>query len=143
MTYCSVQDVVDRLSETGVLYAADDVNGSLSSDESNRAIVSSVEAAQAEIDAALASRVSLPIVGTNEWLRYRAVDLAAERLAERKGQNVPTSLQEAARRSRQWLQEVRLGTQLVPGLSLNGPVGDAPTAPGSPRLANPNIGMES
>jgi phage gp36-like protein len=140
MSYCSVQDVIDRLSETGVLYVADDDgNGSLSSDETQRAIRSSIDAADAEIDAALASRVTLPIGGGNEWLRYRSVDLSAERLAERKGQSVPTSLKEAARRSRQWLEEVRQGTQLVPGLTLfaNPTSSATSSAPGSPRVANP------
>jgi phage gp36-like protein len=137
--YCSVQDVIDRLSASGVIYLADDNgDGSISNAEMLVAVQSSIDAASSEIDAALIDRISLPIAEPNEWFRHRGIDLAAERLAERKGQGVPTSLVEAARRSRDWLEEIRTGERAIPGVSpLPSAVGPTSTVAGWPRVANP------
>lgn len=142
MPYCTRQDLIDRLSATGLVYVADDDGDhEVSSDEEESAMDAALLAADAEIDAALLPFVMLPIAGNNEWLRHRAVDLAVERAIERKGQTVPPSLAEAARRSRQWLEKIRTGAMRVPGLEYTS---DAPaegtTSFGRPRVINPTSG---
>lgn len=137
MSYCVARDVIDRLGETGLLYAADDDGDETTgASELTSAMGSALASADAEIDAALAPRASLPIEGRHDWLRDRAVDLAAERLASRKGGAIPASLADAAERTRRWLEEIRLGRRRVPGL----PFSDDRLEPidvGRPRLANP------
>lgn len=140
MPYCSSDDLVQRLSASGIVYLADDDGDqSASPSEQSLAIDAAIASADAEIDAALAARVTTP-APANDWLRHRAIDLAAERLAERKGLSVPESLAAAARRSRAWLEEVRQGTRAIPGLAASNldSVGPAPGA-GQPRVLNPEV----
>ncbi len=144
MSYCSVQDVIDRLSATGLIYVADDDgDGTVSGSETTAAVEASIMAANAEIDAALVGRTNLPIGSPGDWLRHRGIDLAAERLAERKGHGVPVSLAEAARRSREWLEEVRTGKRLVPGVTFSASSSaDGTSPPGFPRVVNPSSAAE-
>jgi len=142
MPYCSRQDIIDRLSAGGVIYVTDDEgdDGDPSPDEL-AFIDQAIAACDAEVDAALLPFVSLPIGTTNEWLRHRAVDLAVERVIERKGQSVPTSLMEAAKRTRQWLDLVRKGEMRVPGLAYSSDSDTvAEVSAGWPRIINPKPG---
>ena len=89
MSYCSRQDIVDRLGATGLVYVADDDGDqSVSNDEEEKAIEPALASAESEIDAALLPYVTLPIIRPSEWLRHRAIDLAVERVIERKGQTL-------------------------------------------------------
>lgn len=142
MPYCGRQDVIDRLSASGVIYVTDDDgdNGDPSPDEL-AFIDQAIAACDAEIDAALLPYIPIPIDGSNEWLRHRDVDLAVERVIERKGQSVPSSLTEAAHRSRQWLEMVRKGEMRVPGLTYPSDSTTGMDAPiGLPRVVNPTTG---
>ena len=142
MSYCTQQDLIDRLSATGLVYVADDDGDqAVSGGEEGTALDAALASADAEIDAALLAFVTLPIAGANEWLRHRAVDLAVERAIERKGQTVPTSLMEAARRSRQWLEMIRTGAMRVPGLEYTSDAStDGVHSFGRPRVINPTPG---
>lgn len=138
--YCDRRDLIDRLSEAGVLYIADDDStGGASSGELEASLDRAIAAASAEIDAALTPIARLPLDVELAWLRDRAVDLASERLAERKGGPVPTALAAAATRSRAWLEAVRAGKLRVPGLASPR---DLPPGSGAgrPRVANPGDG---
>lgn len=118
MPYCSRDDLTNRLSGTGLLFVADDdADDAVSEAEQAATLDQAISAAAAELDAALTPHVLLPLVESNEWLRHRAIDLAAEHLAERKGAAVPESLKTAAMRSREWLEKVRSGDLRVPGLT--------------------------
>jgi phage gp36-like protein len=142
MSYCSRQDIIDRLSASGVIYVVDDDgdNNTPSPDELAY-IDQAIAACDAEIDAALLPYVSIPIDGFNEWLRHRDVDLAVERVIERKGQSVPSSLKEAADRSRRWLELIRKGEMRVPGLAYASDMsGEADSSLGQPRVVNPTAG---
>lgn len=140
MSYCTQQDLVDRLSAVGLAYLADDDDdGEVSGSDEERLLDAVISAADAEIDLALAPHVELP-VASNDWLRDRAVDLASERLAERKGHAVPTGLWTAAARSRRWLDAARRGELRVPGL-VYATDGDEEWkhAVGQPRVVNPTV----
>lgn len=148
--YCSTQDVIDRLSENGVRYHADDdADGVVSTAESEAAIAPAIRMANAEIDEALCRWLNtVPIVqnesSLNAWLRERAIALAAEYVAARGGSNVPTSLTLAADRARASLVEVRLGPWdgiRVPGLTYPGDEYiEERRCVGVPRVANPDGG---
>ncbi|QDU60004.1 hypothetical protein Pan216_08410 [Planctomycetes bacterium Pan216] len=144
MSYCTSDDLVKRLGDAGILYVADDdADNVASSDEREAAIDEAIRAAGAEIDGSLLPHVNLPIAGTNDWLRQRAIDLASEHLAERRGSHPPASLTNAAQRSRGWLEEVRLGTRRVPGLSYPSDRFDRETRHSSlPRVGNPTLPRE-
>jgi hypothetical protein len=142
MAYCTREDVIDRVSGAGLVYAADDDGDGVAGSLELLALDRSIEAASAEIDLAVAPFASIESATSNIWLKHRAVDLASERIAARKGQVVPTSLLEAARRSRQWLDEVRRGDRRVPGLAYaNAPTTTTVgTIAGRPRIVNPRPG---
>lgn len=140
MSYCTRQDLVDRLSAVGLAYLADDDDdGEVSGSEEERLLDAVIAAADAEIDLALWPHVDLPIE-SNDWVRDRAVDLASERLAERKGHAVPAGLWTAAARSRRWLDAVRRGEFRVPGLvyTVDGDEEGKRTL-GRPRVVNPRV----
>lgn len=137
--YCERTDLRERLSETGLVYVADDDgDDEVSSAELAASLDRAIAAAGTEIDAALTPHVALPLTTIPAWLRQRAIDLAAEHLAERKGGAVPESLMKAAERSRQWLDAVRLGELRVPGLAYPlDTFAHEVRKHGLPRVANP------
>lgn len=141
MSYCSREDLVNRLSGTGLLFVADDDADETASEAEKQATLDqAIAAAAVELDAALTPHVPLPLTTENEWLRRRAIDLAVEHLAERKGAAVPESLAKAAQRSRQWLEMVRQGELRVPGLAYpTDALEGAVRRLGLPRIANPQI----
>lgn len=136
MPYCTRQDLVDRLSGSGLLVTADDDQDGAASGAEGAALDRAIESASAEINASLAPRGLIPWATGNAWLRDRAVDLAAERLAERRGGVAPASFTAAAGRSREWLDQVRRGELRVPDLVAPAQNADL-SAPGSPRVGNP------
>lgn len=137
------QDVLDRLSQTGVLYQLDDDNDGAYEAADTALVMTCIDEVCVEIDAALAPWIDVPrdAVG-NEWLAVRCLDLAAERLCERKGQTPPDSIVNAARRTREWLELVRHGKNSENGMRVPGLTyptdGDTYTAIniGSPRVVN-------
>lgn len=138
MSYCTADDLYARLGEGGVLFAADDDgDGACSPGESGRSLAMAIAAADSEIDAALASRLPLPIDMPNEWLRHRAVDLACEYLMQRRGGDTPKSVADAASRSRAWLEEIRVGKLVPPGVMFRGELASRERSRGLPRLSNP------
>lgn len=124
-TYCLRQDVIDRLSDTGILYCVDDdQDGALDSSE-GELIDDAIEAVSAEIDGYLTPVIEVvPVVQSsgslNRWLRDRCVDLACDRLAGRKGKKVVASIAGKAALSREWLELVAAKTMRVPGLTYPG-----------------------
>jgi phage gp36-like protein len=136
MSYCTRQDVVRQLSERGLAYLLDDDGDGETSSGELEPLDAAIESASAEIDLALRPHVHLPLVEPNVWLRDRGVDLAAERLAQRKGQDVPPSLAAAARRSRVWLEQVRTGQIRPPGLEYAADADPRARLAGLPRVLN-------
>ena len=141
MSYCSRTDLRARLSEVGIVYVADsDADGEAANNELATTSDKCIEESDTEINAALTPHFPasyLPISG-NDWLKYRAIDIAAERMAENGGGGVPASLVTAAQRSREWLELVRKGELRVPGLTY--PVDgflEERRKLGIPRSANP------
>ena len=145
MAYCTVQQVSDRLLAVGVLYAVDDdADDTLDAGESDL-VQDAIDDAATEIDEALAPWLDDPRTADgNEWIRVRAIDLACERVCERKGQVAPEGIKAAAQRSREKLDLVRRGTTAqnglrVPGISYPG---DTDTSRlkqiGLPQIGNPS-----
>lgn len=139
VVYCTREDLANRLSSMGLITVADDdADGVVSESEQQASLDQAIAAAAAEIDAALAPHVPIPLTEANEWLKHRAIDLAAEHLAERKGAAVPTSLRDAATRSRNWLESVRTGQLRVPRLAYPADEQSSQVRQlGLPRVVNP------
>jgi phage gp36-like protein len=115
LAYCVVQDIIDRLSSAGVLYLVDDDNDGVLDASESAYIQTAIDEIATEIDAALAPSFNTPLtLDGNVWVKVRAVDLACERLCERKGQNPTQSVTLAAERSRQMLDQVRMRELRVP-----------------------------
>lgn len=123
MSFCSVDDVIERLSFAGVLYQADDDDDAESQsesaeiDEDRETIEACIRYADEEIKRALLTYTTTPTqYEGNETLRGWGVDLASERLCERKGQAVPESFLRAAERTRQNLATFAAGQMMIPGV---------------------------
>jgi hypothetical protein len=146
VAYCTAQNLIDYLSDAGVAYLTDDDgDGMVSPAEQTAAIDAAIAKAGADIDGALCMWFdAVPVTQENEWLRYRALALAAEYVCGRKGGAVPAAITEQAERARFDLGltaefgGVRTGQLRVPGLTY--PVDSEPEALrrfGLPRVGNP------
>ena len=141
--YCVRQDIIDRLSQTGILHVSDDdAKETVGETELRRSVDPAISAAAGEIDAALIPWIEVPLSQNeddlNQWLRDRAIDLASEYIAARKGGKVPESFGKAAERSREWLKEAREGKLRVPGLVYPTDAFDLQLrVMGKPRVMNP------
>lgn len=140
MSYCTRQDLIDRLGVQGLLYVADDDGDAWASErEQQMSLDPAIANADSQIDAALGAQVEVPVAQANEWLRHRAIDLALEHVLGNKGGPIPSAVALAADRSRRWLDEVRRGVFRVPGLVY--PLDGEPRASrpsGLPRVGNPD-----
>ena len=121
--YCSRADVENRLSAAGVAYVADDnLSGTATEPELVSTSDEAIAWAGSAIDAALEPWLNVvPIsqddANRNAWLKFRAIDLALEHLAGRRGGNIPESIRSSADRVRMELEQVRRGDLRVPGLT--------------------------
>ena len=131
MAYCNNADVIARLSQTGILYLADDDNDSILDANEDAFVTSAINDASTEIDEALAPWFDDPrSCSGNAWLNAKCVDLACERICGRKGQTPPQHVSEAARIAREKLDLVRRARSAPDGLRVPGLVypGDTDTA---------------
>jgi len=114
--YCAENDIIDRLSLTGLMYLLNDDDDSSYESPDSALVEGAISDASDEIDVYVARWFDNPRLNlfNNSWLKGRCVDIACERLCERKGQNVPTSLLNAVGRTREWLQAVAVGELRIP-----------------------------
>lgn len=123
MAYCTSQDVVDRLSSTGILYFVDDDSSGTVGVAETQLITDIIELAQSEVDCALAAWMEVPVTITATaterltWLKLQTINIATAMVCQRKGASLPDEIKEAATRTRQQLVEVAEGTRKVPYLT--------------------------
>ena len=119
MAYCTRADIRNRLSEIGEAHVADDDgDGEVGTNEAANATTEAIAYATAEIDAALTPFFNSPFsIPANDWLKFRAIDLACRRLAGRRGDTIPESLELANVEAKSDLEKVRIGEIRVPGLT--------------------------
>ena len=121
MAYCVVQDIIDRLSSTGLLVLVDDDNDATLDASESDYVQDAIDDISTEIDAALSTSFEDPSsLSGNVWIKVRAVDLACERICERKGATAPSSISAAAQRSRDMLDQVRMRELRVPNATYPG-----------------------
>lgn len=140
--YCSFTDVENRLTAQGILYVADrDNSGTASGEEQTKYITPSIEYAGNLIDGYLAKQfgMNLPRGGGNQWLRDRAVDIAAAKAAEVGGGKVTEAMQASMSLTMTMLRQVADGDIRVPGLAYPAPV-NAPWITRTPQISNPPKG---
>lgn len=118
MAFCSVQDVVDRLSSTGILVLVDDDNDGILDASEEAYIEDAISyAASTEINPALMTVTASPSsYEGNETLKWWAVDLACERITQRKGASAPDPVVAAADRVRENLRAFRENRLIIPGV---------------------------
>jgi hypothetical protein len=136
--YCNEADLVARLTQAGLLSLVDgDRNGVIGDSERQSLIEPAIRAAGGELDAALAERHDLEAARTanNPFLRDRAADLAAEKLALLGGAPPPPGIRRLADRSRRLLSGIRAGDP-IPGLAPSSPSA-ARRERGRPRVVDP------
>lgn len=137
--YCSETDVQLRLTEAGVKNLVDrNRDGVVSPAEAANAIATAVTWAGTEIDAALTELMPVATArgSSNDWLRQRAIDLAAFRACSLGGRSVPDSLQSDSERSLVLLEEVRTGARMIPGLTYQLPYDSPASTMRAPRVVN-------
>ena len=137
--YCTEADIITRLSTGSLLYLLDDDNDG-SYESADTAIVDQfIEDASGDIDICLQTSFPTPrlLIG-NWWLKRAAVDLVSQRLFERKGNGVPTSIMDAADRIREQLDAIRDRRLRVPGATypMDGFTNER-RALGLPHITNP------
>lgn len=139
MGYCTEQDIIDRLSATGLLYPLDD-DGDASYEAADSAIIADIiDEVTAEIDAYIQGLFTdTSALHGNVWLKVRAVDLACERLCQRKGANPPDSIVYCSERALELLDKVRLRELRIPNATYPYDAMDTlKRRAGRPRVFNP------
>lgn len=137
--YCEQSDVTKRLTEAGVKNLADrNRGGTLTQDELDNCLGCAITWAGTEIDAALCDIMptSVPRGASNDWLKMRAIDLAACRACSMAGRTPPESLQKDSERTMKLLDEVRDRSRTVPGLLYPLPYDTNRLTMQGPRVAN-------
>jgi len=143
MAYCTRADIRKRLSDLGEAHVADDDgDGEVGANEAANATTEAIAYATAEIDAALTPFFNSPFsIPENDWLKFRAVDLACRRLAGRRGDRIPESLELANAEAKADLERVRTGELRVPGLAYPADgFREERQVMGTPRACNPGWG---
>lgn len=137
--YCSKDDLRNRLTTNGILWAADRENGgdgSISAAESARYLDSSIQYGGNIVDGYICAQV---IPGTargqaNQWLRDRCVDVAAYYAAGIGGRDIPSSLKMSYDFTMAELLRIKDGDQ-IPGYAYPGPA-NAQASTRTPRAGN-------
>lgn len=136
--YCTVEQLIDRLTEAGAEFVADlDHDGELSDAEKSTYLLTAIQYAGNLIDAAVTRCIPLSTARNsgNAWLRDRCLDLAAARAAGHGGRTVPEQLDADRLHAEQQLDAVENGRR-VPGLVYPEP-GLTSRSSRVPRAANP------
>lgn len=135
MEYCNSEDVRKRLSTAGYKFAADrDRSGVVSTTEIADTITPAIEYAGNLIDACVLRVGCQPAAARgsgNQWLRDRAIDLAAYRVSTTGGRGIIQTLKDDADAAMSMIQR----TQVVPGLQYQYPQ-SAPQSARFPRAIN-------
>lgn len=137
--YCTFTDVENRLTAQGILYVADrDNSGSASGTEETKYITPSIQYAGNLIDGYLAKQFGgdLPRGDGNQWLRDRAIDIAAAQCVLVGGGKIPEDMAAAMKLSIEMLKQVASGDMRVPGLEYPSPI-NAKWITRTPAIANP------
>lgn len=141
MGFCSEQDIIDRLTTTGIIYSHDD-DGDMSYEAADTALIEdTIAQIDEDIKVYLSPSFTTPssLMG-NVWLKSKAVDLVCERVCERKGLTAPQSIKENAERARAWLERVMGREVRVPGATYPGDGSDIERRQfGLPRAWNPGV----
>lgn len=126
-SYCTDTDVQNRLTSYGLTYLVDrdTVDGYRGGTEVEY-IEAAVHYADSIVDTAVAPhRISIATrVTDNDWLRDRAVDIAAYRVFSLAGRDIPEPISEAYATSMQMLERAREGDLEIPNLEYQSKVTD-------------------
>ena len=143
-TYCSRQNVIDRITDAGFEYAADDNQSeALTEAEKVASIDEAIAFAGVKVDESLWRWIDvLPIVQSdtarNEPLKHLAIDIASERLFQRGGGVVPESIAEAAREAKATLMRYMSKESVPTGITYPIDAEDREVARlGTPVVVNP------
>lgn len=110
VSYCSQNDIQNRLSADGIIYRTDDEPPTLLGDVINDA--------SSQIDEYLFAQYDPAQLATSDWVRQRTADIATFLLCERRGNPVPPGTAGKFERAMDKLERVRLGLISVPNLPM-------------------------
>ncbi|MEM7812567.1 MAG: phage protein Gp36 family protein [Planctomycetota bacterium] len=117
-TYAARADIVERLTDRGIRWAADlDQGGSVSESENVATVDSQLAYASDLIDGYIAKLVDTAAIRAagNDWLKGRCVDIAAWRVATTGGRTAPDVLRSDYDAAIALLEDVRDGQIVIPG----------------------------
>lgn len=138
--YCSETDVKNRLTERGFKFAVDrDRDGSASAAEKDAYLTTAVRYASNLIDGSVSGFMepSDARQSGNAWLKDRAVDIAAYRVATHGGSRPPGTLKQDYDDARELLKSVKNGSLRVPELKWPVPRGTCGRTAMMPVAINP------
>lgn len=107
--YCTTSDVWHRLSTEGANLRVDDDPGTLQEVLDDAAVL---------VNEHCELRYSVAQLAVSDWVRKRAADVAAALLCERRGNPVPVGMARKFDRTTARLEQIRLGTFLIPDIGL-------------------------
>ncbi len=120
MLYASRSDIeLRRIPREELIALCDDEEQGASNPAIDQRVEEALKAATAEIDALIGSRYAVPLrEPVPELVRQICVDIAAERLFQRRSGEIPQTIRDAARRARALLDQIASGQLRLYGRSM-------------------------
>lgn len=114
-TYCTAADVYFVLSEAGATACVDDLETGTLSAAGQALITSAIEIAAGDINQAVRHQYKLSdLSGGNYWLKWTNAYFAAAKLAVRRSNPAPESLDAEVKSRKDTLLEIRWGRESIP-----------------------------
>lgn len=139
--YITATDLQNRLTQVGYEFVADrDVSGTGVGVAEEAAYVDpAIQYAGALVDQFISGRTepTRARAAGNQWLKDRCLDIAAKRVMETGGRNVPESVVEAAQFSLELLTQHQSGIVQIPNYQYEYPAEGPGLSPHGPRVFNP------
>lgn len=114
MGYCTVEDVIEILSEEGVNYRIDDnENGHISTNETAR-VQTSIDQASLRIDFWMSRKYFPATLDQSQFIMFCCVWISSRYLCRRRGGGVPTSIDDTATEMEDMLKQIYYGQAYIP-----------------------------
>lgn len=123
MAYCVQADIESILSAEGVVLATDDGRDLLAADSA--LVADAISRASARFEQYALQQYDTSDLAGNVWAKWCVATLAAIELTKRRGQVVPSSLQESADELIAFLKDVAAGEMTIPNAAVRAEQGVA------------------
>lgn len=112
--YCSENEIISVLSESGIDYSADDNRSGEAEGREASFVAEAIQRAEVRINQYLMQRYDLTTMPGNKWIKWCCATFAGVFLMRRRGETAPDGLINQAMEYETWLHNVWVNNALIP-----------------------------